>query len=58
MKTQAKKIKEGYNISSDVEGRFFSTRTAAEKYIKRINRLIPADAAMKNEDIYRTTNEK
>jgi hypothetical protein len=57
MKT-TKKIEEGFSISTDVKGRFFNTKTAAEKYIKKVNKIIPADCQMKNSDIYRTTNEK
>lgn len=57
MKTQ-KKITEGYAIATDVEKKFFLNRATAEKYIKRINKIIPTDCQMKEEDIYRTNNEK
>ena len=53
-----KKIKQGYEIATDVKGRFFATRSAAEKYIRRVNKMIPVDCQMKNESIYSTTNEK
>jgi hypothetical protein len=52
-----KTIKQGYAISTDVNGKFFTTKTAAEKYIKRENKIRPADSQMKTQDIYRTTNE-
>lgn len=56
--TTSKTIKQGYAISSDVNGKFFTTKTAAEKYIKRQNKIMPSDSRMKLQDIYRTTNEK
>ena len=53
-----KKIKQGYAISTDAKGRFFTTRSSAEKYIRRTNKTIPDDCQMKATDIYVTTNEK
>lgn len=53
-----KKIKKGYSIPTDSTGRFFITRSAAEKFIKRTNKYLPGDCQMKVEDIYFTTNEK
>jgi hypothetical protein len=55
---KTKTIKQGYAISSDVNGKFFTTKTAAEKYIKRENKMRPSDCQMKSADIYRTTNKK
>ena len=51
-----KKIIQGYEISSDVNGRFFTTKTAAIKYVKRTNKLLPKDCQMSENDIYLTTN--
>ncbi len=52
MKT--KTTKEGYAISADEKGKFFKTRSAAEKYIRRENKQLPYDCQMKESDIYRT----
>ena len=49
--------KQGYAISTDANGKFFATKTAAEKYIKRENKKIPADGQMRLQDIYKTTNK-
>ncbi len=54
----SKKIKQGYSITTDVTKRFFATRSAAEKFIKRINKSLPSDCQMKKDDVYMTTNEK
>ena len=51
-------IKSGFAISTDIKCRFFTTKTAAEKYINRINKIIPKDCQIKPSDIYKTTNEK
>lgn len=53
-----KKEKKGFAISTDTKGKFFATESAAKKYIKKVNQLIPADCAMKEGDIYVTTNDQ